>query len=143
MAVDSSKDTVVLRRLLNADAETVFQALTDPVIMSQWFFAAENGSCQATNTLEVGGAYQVIMTHDDGSQSVHTGHYREIDPPRRLVFTWDLDEVGETLVSLQLTEKDKQTELVLMHDLLPDQVSRDMHRFGWNACLDSLEKYLD
>lgn len=142
MAVDSSNDTLVIKRLLNANVQTVFQAFSDPAIMSQWFYATKNGSSQVTNSLEVGGVYKVIMQHDDGSQSIHSGKYREIDPPHRLVFTWDLDEVGETIVSIQFTAKGNQTEIILMHDLLPNQQSRDMHSFGWNACIDTLTAYL-
>ena len=66
------------------------------------------------------------------------GTYREIDPPDRLVYTWqwqNKEGAPETIVTVEFRAHATGTELVLIHDL-PDTDARDRHEDGWSRCLD-------
>lgn len=135
-----------LTRTLDADPATVFAAWTDPGRMKEWFspetVAVEDVEADAV----VGGAYRVRMRSDEGQAFTARGTYREIDPPHRLVFTWDWEQeqsaVGETVVTVELREVDGGTELVLTHEGFPAAEARDGHEEGWASCLDRLEAHL-
>ena len=78
---------------------------------------------------------------------VASGVYREIEPPRRLVFTWRWEDgegpkEGETLVTVELHERDGGTELVLTHERFADTDARDGHEQGWTSALNRLEAHL-
>lgn len=64
-----------------------------------WTFA------EASVDLRVGGRYRLLMTSPEGKTYVAVGEYREVQHPRRLVFTWDWEDpassVGETLVTVE------------------------------------------
>ena len=73
------------------------------------------------------------------------GHYVEIDPPARVVFTWGWTEPwfdlapGASLVEVDLTETDRgeRTHLRLVHHRLPGEL-RALHDEGWTSFLGRL-----
>jgi uncharacterized protein YndB with AHSA1/START domain len=96
------------------------------------------GSAAAEVDLRVGGRFRVVMT-GEGRELEHTGEYLEVDPPRRLVFTWRSPYTGEepSVVTVTLRPRGEGTELALTHERLPaDQV--DPHAGGWGRMLERL-----
>jgi hypothetical protein len=49
--------------------------------------------------------------------------------------------MGESLVTIELQPKGDATEVVVVHDLLPDQQSADDHTQGWTGTLESLARH--
>lgn len=116
-----------------ASPETVFPYFTDPARYAQWMGNA------ATLEPVPGGTYRVHMR--DGVQVA--GEFVEVDPPRRLVFTWGWTHdhavaPGSTRVVVTLHEEDGGTRVVLRHHGLPDDAQRDHHRKGWELYLGRL-----
>jgi uncharacterized protein YndB with AHSA1/START domain len=74
------------------------------------------------------------------SSRVVSGSYVEIDRPRKLVFTWmgPLTNNVNTLVTVELTPRGDETELVLTHERLPTQAIHEGHTRGWGHILDHL-----
>jgi uncharacterized protein YndB with AHSA1/START domain len=131
-----------LSRTIAASPEEVFRAWTDPAEMKEWY-CPEGGTVDAAEVdLAVGGRFRVAMRMPDGVHVAY-GVYREIEPPRKLVFTWqwesDESRGGETLVTLEFKERDGSTELVLTHERFATAESRDGHEQGWASALNKLE----
>jgi uncharacterized protein YndB with AHSA1/START domain len=70
-----------------------------------------------------------------------SGVYREVDPPKKVVYTWTWEggPVTETLVSVEFIERGAATEVVLRHEGLPSDEERAKHEHGWTGCVDKLE----
>jgi len=116
-----------------AQPETVFPYFTDPARFVQWM-----GS-RATLEPVPGGAYRVSMR--DGVEAA--GEFVEVDPPRRLVFTWGWTRdhavaAGTTRVVVTFEAEEGGTRLVLRHYDLPDEEQRVHHRKGWELYLHRL-----
>jgi uncharacterized protein YndB with AHSA1/START domain len=128
--------TVVVRRRLPAPVEEVFRWWTEAERMGEWMSPA--GEAEADVDLRVGGRFRVIMK-GDGLTIEHTGEYREIDPPRRLVFTWVSQYTGTepSLVTVDLEPVEGGTELRLVHERLPEDAA-EAHGGGWAAMLERL-----
>ena len=140
---EEKETTVVVRKVFEADRDTLFRAFSDPEIMRRWFFAGEEGwSADVTSDFRVGGHYRIDMHKPDGSTCSHQGEYREIDPPHKLIFTWNSDFVEGTEVTVEFREAVNGTEVILTHEFLPDEEQREGHRGGWNGCLRNLERAL-
>ncbi len=140
---EKKETTVVVRKVFEADRDTLFRAFSNPEIMRRWFFAGEEGwSADVTSDFRVGGRYRIDMHQPDGSTCSHQGEYREIDPPHRMVFTWNSDFVEATEVTVEFCEAAGGTEVILTHEFLPDEEQREGHRDGWNGCLRNLERAL-
>jgi uncharacterized protein YndB with AHSA1/START domain len=71
--------------------------------------------------------------------------YREIDRPRRLVFTWasPATYLTDSVVTVEFVIHQDATELVLTHTALPDDGEAvDSHIGGWSSALEHLAGFV-
>lgn len=116
-----------------APPETVFPYFTDPTRYVQWM------GIDAALDPKPGGEYRVGMR--GGVQA--SGVFLEIDPPRRVVFTWGWTgdhpvPPGTTRVVVTLSAVDGGTLVRLRHHGLPSDEQRTQHRGGWQLYLGRL-----
>lgn len=137
------KSMVRLQRLLPASPQEVFDAWTDPESLEQWLCPGTVSLTRVELDVRVGGHFRIVM-RDATKDLVHTGEYREITPPHRLVFTWCSNGTynQETLVTVELHPRGNKTELVLTHERLPDASSAGKHEDGWQDVVRKLAVYL-
>ncbi len=129
--------TVSVTRVLAAPPEQVWAALTEPEALAAWFWPASLAAKVSADPRPEGD-YRI-----EAASMAVGGAYREVTPPRRLVFSWRWDGEGdESLVTIDLAPRGDETELVLRHDGLRDTEVRDLHVRGWNDCLDRLPGWL-
>src|SRR5215469_4893677 len=79
--------TLTVTRLYTASREKVFNAWTTEESVRQWMCPEQGAVVLAELDVRVGGSFRVGMLVG-GERTIHTGIYREIVPPERLVFTW-------------------------------------------------------
>ncbi|HEX8646619.1 MAG TPA: SRPBCC domain-containing protein [Thermoleophilaceae bacterium] len=117
-----------------ASPETVWELLTVPGEATRWMGRA------ATFDLRPGGAYRVAVLPGD----VTSGEFVEIDPPRRLVYTWGWEREdspvppGTSTVEFELLPAGAGTLLRLRHHDLPGPEAAASHRRGWDHYLPRL-----
>ncbi len=131
-----------IRKTLNADPQTIFDALTQTEKLNQWFYAMDEGRAKTAMDLQVGGKYTIGMINDAG-ETVATpyGEILEIDPPHKISMTWKTDGfVDHSILTFSLEAVEGGTELTLTHEL--PQPTVDPHRQGWGSCLAHLESLL-
>lgn len=138
--------TLELVRVLPAGATVVFDAFTDAAQLAQWW--GPEGFTIPKLDLEprAGAPYRIEMQPPDGEPFHVSGEFREIDPPRRLAFTFaweppDPDDV-ENLVELSFRDLDGSTEVRLVQGPFKTEARRDLHRDGWGDSFDKLERLL-
>ena len=88
--VTPNQDVVLAEIFIAAPPERVFQAITDPAQMPQWW--GQQGFYRITewkNDLRRGGKWSSAGVGADGTKFSVDGEYLEVDPPRRLVHTWN------------------------------------------------------
>jgi uncharacterized protein YndB with AHSA1/START domain len=146
-APDDTKDdtTLVIRRSFDTDAKTLFQALTDPEALKDWFGPGTAKVHHAESDLRVGGKWAIEMTGDDCEEHNVLGEYVELDAPRKVVLTWAWrstpDQVSQVTYALS-PAGDGRTTLTLTHERLANAEIRDKHAFGWNGSFDNLAPWL-
>lgn len=128
-------------RVIKADRETVFRAWTEPEQLKHWSCPEGMGVAEAQVDLSVGGRYRLRMESPEGETHTAYGVYRVIEPPGRLVYTWDWEEesMGETLVTVEFNDLGGSTEVVINHELFPNPEAKGDHEKGWTSCLNRLE----
>jgi uncharacterized protein YndB with AHSA1/START domain len=137
----SSHDLRVTKHI-KAPRAKVFAAWTQPEIMKHWFFPMDMSVSNAESDVRVGGKYRATMTGATGTFTV-SGVYREIIDGERLVFThaWEEADPRETLVTVELADKDGGTQVTLTHTGLATPDSAKGHTEGWASTLDNLARY--
>lgn len=131
-----------MRFVFPASCEKVFQAWTDPDLLSQWFHPPGSNLRKAEIDLRIGGMYRFFLTSPEQGDFQIFGTYREIDVPRKLVFTWNnhLIHEFETVVTLIFVEVDvNRTEILMTQDGFVSELILTDYRQGWLALLPMLE----
>ena len=118
-----------------ARPETIWELLVDPKQATRWMGQIANFD------LRKGGRYrlQVIPGH------VASGEFVEIDPPRRLAYTWGWEAgegnrvpPGSTTVIFELVPRGKTTLLRFTHRDLPSAEAAASHAHGWDHYFERL-----
>ena len=86
------------------------------------------------------------MQPPDGEAFHLRGRFREVDPPRRLVYTFEWEEPDpddqETVVALSFLDEGKGTRLVLDQGPFATEARHALHLTGWTETLERLERSL-
>jgi uncharacterized protein YndB with AHSA1/START domain len=130
-------------RVLPARPEEVFDAWIDPESLRTWMCPGAMSVSAVEVDARVGGSFRIVMRGAQGDVE-HTGRYREIRRPERLVFTWAsrITAGRETLVTIELRARADGTELTLTHAELPDDETRRLHQGGWASIVEKLAAQL-
>ena len=143
--VQRSGISIRLRRRFSAPRERVFQAWTVAETLKQWWCPDGWVPAEVEFDLRAGGAYRIGMHRADGGPPVYVhGHFLEVSSPEKLVYTWNwvnaFEQMPATRVTVQFVESNGATEVVLMHEDLPDIAVCLRHRNGWIAAWGRIEK---
>jgi glutathione S-transferase len=136
-----------LSRFIRAPREKVFDAFVTREALAAWMCPRSMSIPEASVDPRVGGRYRVVMRARDGATFIIGGAYREIERPRRLVFTWQWEGETmpkvETLVTVTFTDDGGGTRLHMHHSGFPDAGMRESHTQGWNSTFNRLTDLLD
>ena len=132
--MQTERTTSITREVrIAASPETIFPFFTDPQKMTKW----KGTSADLDPT--AGGGYRV----DVRPGAIAVGKYVEIDPPRRIVFTWGWEgdpnvPPGSSRVEITLTPEGDGTLVTLTHSGLPGTEAGAAHADGWEHFLPRL-----
>ena len=139
----AKRDPIVVERLIAASVDDVFAAWSSADSMSEWMCPAETISHASVEAdFRVGGGFSIVMHGQEGDFQ-QTGEYLEIDPPKRLSFTWispwapQDEQDTRVTVSLEPAGEGK-TMLRLVHEAITTWY--DNHEQGWAAILAKLDE---
>jgi uncharacterized protein YndB with AHSA1/START domain len=107
---------IAFTRVFNAPRALVWEALTRPELLKQWFGRHRGWALAVCDIdLRVGGAYRYVWRRGTAEMGV-SGVFREVVQPERLVATEHFDESwypGEAITTQMLVERAGQTTLTL------------------------------
>jgi uncharacterized protein YndB with AHSA1/START domain len=140
----AEKPSLTLKRRIAAAPEKIFAAWTDPKKIVCWWGTAGSTTLHAETDPREGGRFAVGFRTPDGEVHDVSGTYREVEPNKKLVFTWAWKTTPErqSLVTLTLKPEGAETILTLLHEQFADELARDDHNRGWSETLERLEAYL-
>jgi uncharacterized protein YndB with AHSA1/START domain len=135
-----------LVRLVPAPLDAVWGALTDPAAIAEWW-GPEGFACPNVEwDPQAGNPYRIAMQPPEGELFHLVGEFREVTPPRRLVFSfvWEppAPDDRETTAALSLEERGEGTEVQLHQGWFATEERRALHEGGWTDSLDHLEALL-
>ncbi len=121
--------------------EQLWEAITDPELRSRYSFGVRTESDYAP-----GSAYRA--TSQDGNVEIAAGENLEVDPPRRLVQSFDAlwsDDVraeGTSRVTWEIEPVGDSCRLVVTHDELREGANDEVYG-GWPMILSGLKTLLE
>jgi uncharacterized protein YndB with AHSA1/START domain len=146
MAADPGGFTLHLEKVLRAPRERVFAACVEPEKLAEWWGPKGFTIANVEISVREGGRYRLTMQPPDGQAFHITGEFREVEPPRRLVYTFDYEEPDpddrETVVTLSFVDDGEGTRLVLDQGPFATKARHALHETGWTETLERLERFL-
>ena len=124
-----SEREAVITRDFKSPAALVFDALTNPELIKRWY--GPPGSIDVCESdARPGGAWRFV-SQVRGRTVAQFGIYKEVDRPYRFVRTerWEDWDPGETVVTLELAERDGRTTMT-QRIVFPSQEVRDVVMTG-------------
>jgi uncharacterized protein YndB with AHSA1/START domain len=144
-AATEDRTSLEIRRNFAQPVAAVYAAWSDPEQISRWMGPSDAfGPTEVTIDVRVGGRYRFVMHAPDGELHRVGGVFREVEPNRKLVYTWAWESTPEreSLVTVEFRPAGEGTELRVTHQRFADADARDRHQQGWIGCLGRLERYL-
>jgi uncharacterized protein YndB with AHSA1/START domain len=137
--MEATTETTSVEREITiaASPETVWQFLVDPSKATRWMGQA------ASLDPRPGGVYRVDVIPGHSA----SGEFVELDPPRRLVFTWGWEPgenganpvpPGSSTIEIELVPAGDGTTLRFAHRGLPSAEAAESHAHGWDHYLARL-----
>jgi uncharacterized protein YndB with AHSA1/START domain len=137
--------SLTLVRRICARPSIVFEALTTPDGIAQWWGPDAGPVLLAETDVRSGGRFRVRFRRLDGSEHESTGEYLDVVKSKRLVMSWqwvsggEPDEAGEiSRIEIELKRIDSGTEVTFIHARLKTDASRASHERGWAGALEKL-----
>ena len=145
----AAQDTVGLTiiRTFNAPRKLVWEAWTNPEHALHWWGPSHHPATEIEWDARPGGRWRnCLKSVETGEPLWHGGIFREVAKPERLVFTFVWEESGErgleTLVSVNFSEAEGKTKMVMHQSPFQSITERDGHDEGWHSTFDRLAEYL-
>jgi uncharacterized protein (DUF1810 family)/uncharacterized protein YndB with AHSA1/START domain len=141
---------------INAGPAAVYRALLTPRAVAQWR-APDDMTCEVHEFEgREGGAFRVSLTYDSsegiGKSSPHTdtyhGHFARLVPDQLVVEVLEFETsdpvwAGEMTVTTTLAEADGGTDVLVVHEGVPDAVPRQDNDAGTRMALAKLARLVE
>ena len=134
-----SNNSVTLHRVIKANPEKVFRALTEPNALSFWLPPYGYLGVVHQMDVRVGGSFKMSFTNfSTGNGHSFGGKFLEIKPNEFLKYTDKFDNPdlpGEMITSIWLKKVSCGTELKVVQDGIPSAIPTEMCYLGWQESL--------
>ena len=104
---------IMMTREFDAPRELIFKVYTDPESIPNWWGPRAHTTSVDSMDVRVGGAWRYVSRDEQGNEYAFRGEYLEIDPPHRLVSTFEFEGMPGHVVTDTLTLEERDGKTVL------------------------------
>jgi uncharacterized protein YndB with AHSA1/START domain len=141
---------------VNAPRSDVYRALLDADAIARWRVPAGMSSQVHEFDAREGGSFRVSLTYDaptgTGKSAEHTdtyhGHFAKLVPDEQVVEVIEFETAdpglgGEMTITTTLAEAGAGTDVVIVHEQIPDSVPPADNETGTRMALENLAKFVE
>jgi uncharacterized protein YndB with AHSA1/START domain len=147
VAITPDQDLVSCEMFIAAPPARVFQAITDPRQMLQWWGQKEMyRTTQFEADVRVNGKWMSSGVSGNGDTFQVSGEYLEVDPPSILVYTWLATWTGalKTTVRWELESQSHGTLVKVRHSgFAGNPEAAKSHGQGWERVLSWVQAFVE
>jgi uncharacterized protein YndB with AHSA1/START domain len=144
--ITPDNDVVTLEIFISAPRERIFQAITDPEQAVQWWGRKDQYYFNHFEMdVRVGGKWSTTGTSPkNGDLAVH-GEFLEVDPPRRLAYSWISSWMpAVTKVLWEFDSQSNGTLVRLTHSGFAGDANQTQgHSIGWSLVFTWLQAFAE
>jgi uncharacterized protein YndB with AHSA1/START domain len=94
LVVNREERAFTMSRVFDAPRELVWQVCTNPELVSRWWGPRDVTTIVDKMDLKVGGVWRYIHKDAEGNVYAFNGVYKEVEPPRRLAYTFEFEPMA-------------------------------------------------
>ena len=130
-----SDTEVTMHRTFDAPRELVFRAFSEPELVAKWWGQRSSTTIVETYDFRVGGNWRMIQRTPDGQEYAFRGKFLEIDPPSKIVQTFEFEPMAGHIATdaLTLTETDGKTLVNIVSTFMSKEDRDGMLQSGMEA----------
>jgi len=138
--------TLTITRIIKAKRARLFEAWTDPSLMTRWLAPGELVAPHASSDARVGGRFTIQMEgmmHGRPTKGVASGIYQQIVADELIVLTWNWAgdySPPETLITVRFRDVEGGTEVTLTQEGFGDEQHKAGYEGGWHSAFEKLAK---
>lgn len=144
--ISPDNEVVIAEVFIAAPRERVFEAITDPAQAARWWGPGDRyRMTDIQMEMRPGGKWSAVGSSVNmGPIKIH-GDILEVDPPRKLTYTWTSNWFAKlTQVVWELETRDQGTYVKLTHTGFGgDAAQTKGHSIGWSLVMGWLQVYLE
>ncbi|HEX3840979.1 MAG TPA: SRPBCC domain-containing protein [Acidimicrobiales bacterium] len=143
-------------RHIDAPPSAVYRALLDPQAVAVWRVPAGMTSRVHEFDPREDGRFRISLTYDESTGAGKTtaqtdtfsGHFKKLTPNEEVIEviefeTEDPDLHGEMTITTTLADADGGTDVVVLHEGIPDRVPTGDNETGTRMALDNLAAWVE
>ena len=141
---------------VRAPRSAVYRALLDAEAIAKWRVPAGMSTTVHEFDAREGGAFRVSLTYDApdaaGKSGSHTdtyhGHFARLVPDEQVVEVLEFETpdpalAGTMTMTTTLTDADGGTDVLIVHEGIPDAVPADQNETGTRMALENLARIVE
>jgi len=115
---ENMSEVLRMTRHFNVPPARVFNAWVDPAIVSLWLFTSKESEFNKTDIDARPGGKWSIRDRRAGTDYTGSGEYLEVDPPRRLVFTFGMLQFSPNydVITVELAEEEGGARMTFIQE---------------------------
>ncbi|WP_077212468.1 SRPBCC family protein [Bacillus dakarensis] len=125
----TSITTLIMKRIFEVSAEKVFDAWANEEMIKKWMFTMEHTNKVAKSDPRVGGTWEIV-DHRDGKDYRAIGEYKVVEPPTKLVFTFQMPQFNDSdladVITVEIHPLESSCEMTFTQEI------NVIHEEGWS-----------
>src|SRR5258707_84331 len=89
---EAEKLSLEIKRFIRASRDRVYAAWNDPAQLKKWFGPENVKTRDLIAEVRGGGEFRWDCTDPEGNEVTISVEYREVEPGKQIVFTWQLED---------------------------------------------------
>lgn len=130
--------------------DELYDGWVNPEKLKQWWKPAGNQLREVEIDLTQGGQFRYVFETKDGQEDLKiTGDYKEVEPKKRLVYSWNWElphtqavSNNEFQLTIEFSNDQDNSKIKVTQENFKDQESIHPHQEGWNKALNDLHNFL-
>lgn len=148
--MENNSTNLKVEKSFPVSADKLASAWVSPEDLKQWWKPAGNKLKEVDINLAPGGKFLYVFETKDGQEDLKiSGEYKEVDPARKLVYSWNWElphteavTNNEFQLTIEFSPEGDYSKITVTQENFKDQESIHPHQEGWNKALDDLYNFL-
>lgn len=148
--MENTASNLVVEKSFSVPADVLADAWVNPDKLKQWWKPAGNQLQEVQNDVKPGGNILYVFGTDGGQDNLKiSGQYKEVEPGKKLVYSWNWDlpttqavTDNEFQLTVEFIEEGSNSRIRVTQENFKEQESIHPHQEGWDKALEDLHTFM-